>query len=189
MPRTKEGPYWCGADTVPSLPITQKLNPGHTTSCHNMIKTQEPSDLHFAVTLTLVTHCTMHIGKQCYPIGLPEGSSISKSFGRKYEAQKGEPWEACSKIQGILVRQSKTRLGQGEEISFKENKKSPKSFTYTSRPAAFFWNAQLICPDSSQEKQLLTTFHQLEKRDITSRKVSFGWWISDIVSENFQPEV
>lgn len=45
-----------------------------------MIKTQEQSDLPFAVTLTPVVHYILYIEKWCYLIDLLEGNSILKSI-------------------------------------------------------------------------------------------------------------
>lgn len=58
-------------------------------------------------------------------------------------------------------------------MSFNENKNSLAPVSCT---AAFFRDTQLICLYSSQEKQLLTTFHQPEKRVVTFWKVNPGVW-------------
>ena len=67
-------------------------------------------------------------------------------------------------------------LGWEAEMSFKENKRRLTSHTHVSWTAAFFWDSQFICLGKSQEEQLLTTLHQLEKRDISFWKVNPGIW-------------
>lgn len=50
-------------------PLQKRINLGHTISYHNMIETKRQLDLPLAVTLTPVSHCSLHIRKQYYPIG------------------------------------------------------------------------------------------------------------------------
>ena len=102
-----------------------------------------------------------------YAAGVALGSKKKKKKKKKVKCLEKH---ACFKVQGQTWPRSRN--------AFPSKQEEPEVH-HLSWIAALFCDSQFICLDSLPEKQLLTTFHQLEKRRITFWKVNSGAWFGD----------